>query len=413
MPVPVRIPPALSVWTGRRVLLTGCTGFKGVWLARWLAHLGAEVHGLALEPPTRPSLWEKARMVESMPWHRVDVRDLEGVRRVIGGVRPEAVFHLAAQALVRPSYDDPLGTLQTNTLGTAHLLEAIREQHRPMAVVVVTTDKVYRPDTGRACREDDPLGGEDVYSASKAAAELVTAAWRASFFPAERIAEHGVAVATVRAGNVVGPGDYAPSRLVPHVLGELLEGRVPRLRNPDGVRPWQHVLEPLAGYLALGARLLPDAPERAAFATAFNLGPMADACRPVRDVVRTLQEALDLPGPVARARPDHRREAEVLRLAIDEAVGRLGWRPSYDFGQALVATARGEHALRDARSSDAVRAALDTEIAAYIAAARDAGAAWASEDPHDTKSLSRLREHVPAPGPGPGEHAPGEPGAAA
>jgi CDP-glucose 4,6-dehydratase len=400
----VPTPPMLQAWRGRRVLLTGCTGFKGAWLARWLHHLGAEVHGLALDPPTDPSLWDRAGLLETLPWHRVDVRDRETVARLVRGLKPNAVLHLAAQALVGEGLRDPVATFETNAMGTLSVLDAVRRADAPCAVVVVTTDKVYAPRPGTALREGDPLGGEDPYSASKACAELVTGAYRASYFPPGAIGDHGIAVATVRAGNVVGPGDFTPSRLVPHVLEAVRRGEAPTLRNPDGIRPWQHVLEPLAGYLALGAGLLPGAPDPAPLCTAWNLGPWPDAARPVRDVVAVIEQVLGGGDAPPKRRPDPHPETATLRLAVDRAVSRLPWRPAYRFEQTLIATARGHMALRAAPDARAVRLVLDTEIAAYTAAAREAGAGWAAEDAHAPRDLSLLREPGSAPGAGPGAH---------
>jgi CDP-glucose 4,6-dehydratase len=299
-------------WAGRRVLVTGHTGFKGAWLTLWLHRLGARVTGLALDPPTTPSLFALARVSEVMDGDvRADVRDRAAVRSAVTAARPEVVFHLAAQALVRPALDDPGPTFATNVLGTTHVLDAARGA---AAIVVVTSDKVYRPNDGSPHGEDDALGGEDPYSASKAAQEHIASAYRLA---------RGLPLATVRAGNAIGGGDWAPERLVP----DLVRGGRVAIRHPDAVRPWQHVLDPLSGYLRVASGLLAGEP----VAEAWNFGPAEE--RPVSWLV----EHWPAPLEVAAGEPEE-REAPVLRLSSEKALARLSWRPRWDLAAGLRAT---------------------------------------------------------------------------
>jgi len=330
-----------EVYSGRRVLITGHTGFKGSWLALWLRALGAEVTGLALPPETRPSLFESAAVAESCRSETGDIADLAVVERVVERAEPEFIFHLAAQALVRRSYRDPLGTIRSNILGTAHVLEAVRRSGRPVCVVVVSSDKCYENrEWWQAYREDDPLGGHDVYSMSKGATELVAQSYRRSFFPPERLVEHGVAVATARAGNVIGGGDWAEDRIVPDMVRALAANEPVRVRNPDAVRPWQHVLEPLSGYLTLGAHLAGRGGiARDEACGPWNFGPLPSGARSVREVVELLIAAWGSGTWVHAPAEGAPKEAGLLRLAIDRAVARLGWAPRFDLGTAIARTA--------------------------------------------------------------------------
>jgi CDP-glucose 4,6-dehydratase len=300
-------------WAGRRVLVTGHTGFKGAWLALWLHRLGARVSGLALEPPTSPSLFALARLDELVDDVRADVRDAEAVRAAVARAAPEVVFHLAAQPLVRVALADPGPTFAVNVLGLVNLLEAARDAR---AIVVVTSDKVYAH-ADRPHREDAPLGGADPYSASKAAQELVAASYRTAL---------GLPLATVRAGNVIGGGDWARDRLVP----DLARGGTVEIRHPDAVRPWQHVLSPLSGYLRVAEGLLAGEP----VAEAWNFGPDPADERPVRWLVERWPLPLDV-----RAGTPEPREAATLRVDSAKARARLSWQPVWDLATGLAAAA--------------------------------------------------------------------------
>ena len=329
-------------WRGRRVLLTGHTGFKGGWLALWLQSLGAEVTGYALPPQTRPSLFEAARIGESMRSIEGDVRDLAALASAVQSARPEVVFHLAAQSLVRRSYRDPVETYATNVMGTVHLLEAVRTTGGVRAVVNVTSDKCYENrEWTWGYRENEPLGGADPYSSSKACAELVSAAYRQSYFAD---AASAPALATARAGNVIGGGDWAEDRLVPDVLSAFLGGRAACIRRPLAVRPWQHVLEPLGGYLLLAQRLHAQG---APFATAWNFGPDAADAQPVQGVVEQLARLWG-EGAGWQSQPgDHPHEASLLMLDVSRARHQLGWRPRLPLEAALQMVVDWARAHRD------------------------------------------------------------------
>lgn len=325
----------IGFWRGRRVLVTGHTGFKGCWLCLWLQSLGAEVVGFALPPATRPSLFELASVAQGMTSIIGDVADLDALTSVVATYRPEVVIHLAAQALVRASYQEPVATFATNVMGTLHLFEAVRRVGGVGAVVNVTSDKCYdNREWLWGYRENEPLGGRDPYSASKACAELATAAYRDSFFPSKHYASHGVAVATARAGNVIGGGDWAQDRLIPDVLAAFGTGRPVLLRNPDAVRPWQHVLEPLSGYLLLAEKLVE---EGAPWAEAWNFGPADEDARPVGWIVETLAQGWGGNARWSRDRSPQPHEASLLRLDCAKARQRLGWHPRWTLEEALAA----------------------------------------------------------------------------
>ncbi len=327
----------IEFWRGKRVLLTGHTGFKGSWLSLWLHSLGAHVTGYALQPPTTPSLFEIAHVGDGLRSGIGDIRNLPRLARTMQAAEPEIVFHLAAQPLVLQSYTDPVGTYATNVMGTVHLLEAVRQCRSVRAVVNVTTDKCYHNREWLwGYREDDRLGGRDPYSNSKACAELVTMAYRASFLNPERYAEHGVAIATTRAGNVIGGGDWAAQRLVPDLLGAFANGTPALLRQPNAVRPWQHVLEPLRGYLMLAERLFLDGPF---WGDAWNFGPNEGDARAVHAVATSLAKHWG-DGAHWTSSPDAAtaHEATLLQLSNAKARQQLQWHPalSLDASLALV-----------------------------------------------------------------------------
>ena len=349
--------PDPAVWAGRRVLLTGHTGFKGGWLACWLRHMGAEVTGYALAPDA-DSLGAALDIGGMIPGQFGDLRDAAALCAALRAAAPEMVFHLAAQPLVRRSYADPIETFAVNVMGTANLLQAVRATQSVKAVLSVTTDKVYENrEWAWPYRETDSLGGHDPYSASKAAAELVTASWRRAF-----LAEAGVAVATARAGNVVGGGDWAADRLVPDCVRAFAAGRQVRIRNPAATRPWQHVLDPLCGYLLLGESLLrgPD------HAEAWNFGPGLDDVRPVTDVVGLLAEAWGEGASWALDDDAHPHEAGLLAVDAARARAKLGWRPALPLGRGLAWTA--DWYKRHLRGEAARRLVLD-DIERYAAGA--------------------------------------------
>jgi CDP-glucose 4,6-dehydratase len=316
-------------WRGRRVLVTGHTGFKGSWLVLWLERLGASVTGYALAPPTDPSLFEVARVGDGMTSILADVRDAARLRAAVHDAAPEVVLHLAAQSLVRASYEDPLGTFETNVLGTANLLDAVRDAQSVCAVVVVTTDKCYQNrNLDQPFREDEPMGGDDPYSASKGCAELVAASFRASYFQDGKSAR----VATARAGNVIGGGDWARDRLIPDMLAALDAGRPVSIRYPDATRPWQHVLEPLGGYLLLAEAL---AEGRPGADSAWNFGPAESDVQPVRRIADTLSTAWGEGAAWEIDGQSHPHEAATLRLDTAKARQGLHWQPRLALDTAL------------------------------------------------------------------------------
>jgi CDP-glucose 4,6-dehydratase len=321
-----------STWAGRRVLVTGHTGFKGAWLSLWLSRLGADMTGLALAPPTDPSLFERAGLADRIRHVEADIRDFDIVRSVVEETMPDVVFHLAAQSLVRYSYDHPLETYATNVMGTAHVLEACRGSG-VRAFVCVTSDKCYENrEWDRPYREDDPMGGHDPYSSSKGCAELVAASYRRSFFPPAAMADGGLGLASVRAGNVIGGGDWAKDRLVPDLVRAFEQGVAPEIRSPNAVRPWQHVLEAIGGYLMIADRLLGG---DQSVADAWNFGPADDDTRPVSWIVDQMRaawggthDAVPFSGAVPH-------EAGLLKLDCAKARSQLGWRPALPLSEAL------------------------------------------------------------------------------
>lgn len=350
-------------WHGKKVLLTGHTGFKGSWLALWLERLGADVVGVALEPPTEPSLYEQARVGQGVTSIEADIRDRGAVEEPLASHGSQILFHLAAQSLVRRSYREPLETFSTNVMGTAKVLEAARRVPSVRAVVVVTSDKCYENLESRdGYREDDRLGGHDPYAASKACAELVSAAYRRSYFSA---ADAARAVATARAGNVVGGGDWAEDRLVPDLVRGLAAGQPVAIRNPDAMRPWQHVLEPLAGYLTLAEALWQRGREAAG---AWNFGPGTEDLLTVGEIADTLCRRWSPPGTWTHDAAKHPPETRLLHVDSEKSRRELGWRPLWSIHRTLESILEWHRA--EAEGSDPRRLSLE-QIAAYE---RDLGA---------------------------------------
>lgn len=338
-------------WRGKRVFVTGHTGFKGSWLSLWLQQLGASVTGYALSPPTSPALFEVARVADGMQSVHGDIRDLRALLKAVRAAQPEIVIHMAAQSLVRRSYSEPVETYATNVMGTVHLLEAVRQTQGVRAVVNVTTDKCYEnKEWVWGYRENEPMGGYDPYSNSKGCSELVSSAYRSSFFSANTYTQHGVAMATARAGNVIGGGDWAKDRLIPDILTAFEMAQPVVIRNPNATRPWQHVLEPLRGYLMLAEKLYL---EGAAFAEGWNFGPHIDDAQPVEWIVKQLAGKWSSGASWQIDVGDHPHEANYLKLDISKAAHRLNWRPAMRLEQALgliVDWARGKQTGADLRA---------------------------------------------------------------
>jgi len=321
----------LNFWRKKRVFLTGHTGFKGGWLALWLHSMGAEVHGYALSPPTEPNLFTVARVEEGLNTSVIaDIRDTKPLSNAMKSACPDIVIHMAAQPIVRDSYAQPLETYAVNVMGTVNLLEAVRSTPEVRAVVIVTTDKCYKNQEWIwAYRENEPVGGHDPYSSSKACVEILTDSWRRSFME-----KNGVAVATARAGNVIGGGDWAKDRLIPDFLKAIDRGAPLQIRSPEAVRPWQHVLEPLSGYLKLAEHLFTDG---CTYAEAWNFGPAVEDARSVRWIVEQLIAAS--PGATWQCEQKPQpHEAHYLKLDSSKAHARLGWQPRWRLETALEKT---------------------------------------------------------------------------
>ncbi len=344
-------------WQDKRVLLTGHTGFKGAWMSLWLHSMGAKVQGFALAPPTSPSLFEEAKVGDLIQSNHGDIRDFGVVAKVVNQFKPEIIFHMAAQPLVRYSYDAPLETYTTNVMGTAHVLESIRSIDSVRAVVNITTDKCYENrEWVWGYREEEAMGGYDPYSSSKACSELVTAAYRQSFLD-----KAGIAVATARAGNVIGGGDWAKDRLIPDILRAFANKQPVSIRNPNSIRPWQHVLEPLSGYLLLAEKLCA---EPASFSQAWNFGPKDDDAKPVGWIVESMANKWGKEASWSFDNGDHPHEAHYLKLDISKARQSLGWSPRWSLDQALDHTVEWHMAWMQGKD---VRSQCITQIEDYLA----------------------------------------------
>ncbi len=320
-------------WHGKKVLLTGHTGFKGSWLSLWLQSMGAQVIGYALNPPTNPSLFDVADVAKGMTSIIGDIRDLEKLQTVFHEHQPEIVIHMAAQPLVRYSYVNPVETYSTNVMGTVNVLEAVRHCSSVKAVVNITTDKCYENrEWAWGYRENEPMGGYDPYSNSKGCAELVSAAYRSSFFNSDTYQDHGVALATVRAGNVIGGGDWAEDRLIPDILAAFEKNKLVDIRNPNAIRPWQHVLEPLRGYLMLAEHLYLQG---TSYAEGWNFGPNDEDAKPVGWIVEQMASLWGNDAQWQIDNGDHPHEANYLKLDISKARSRLDWHPALRLNDAL------------------------------------------------------------------------------
>ena len=315
-------------WSGKRVLVTGHTGFKGAWLCIWLRELGALVSGFSLKPTTSPALYDLAKLGETITSHMGDIRSEAAIRQVIRTAEPEILIHMAAQPLVRASYADPVTTYATNVMGTVHVLEAAREVESVKVVINVTSDKCYENrEWDWAYRESDAMGGYDPYSSSKGCAELVTSAYRRSF-----LTDTGIALASARSGNVIGGGDWSAGRIVPDLLRAVETGESIDIRNPEAVRPWQHVLEPLAGYLILAQKLLED---ESRYADAWNFGPSENSAIPVRELARRLFNLLESEAGWKDSSQASPYESQLLRLDVSKAKQGLGWEPLWSIDDTL------------------------------------------------------------------------------
>ena len=352
-----------SIFQNKRVFLTGHTGFKGSWLAVWLHRLGAEVYGYSLPPPTSPSNYALARVGDALTGETIaDIRDRDRMAAAVAAFKPDALFHLAAQPLVRDSYAMPYETFEVNVMGTASVLDAVRAAGHPCAVVCITTDKCYENrEQVWGYRECDPMGGHDPYSASKGAAEILIASYRRSFFHPADLARHGVQLASARAGNVVGGGDWAKDRIVTDMVAALAAGRPVPVRNPLAIRPWQHVLEPLSGYLTLAAAMLEQPDPK--WCDSWNFGPVSGTELTVGRLVDAFVAAWGSGHWEDRSDPSQPHEASILRLSIEKAGWALNWRPRWSCEEMVRRTAQWYRRVL-CEGSDA-RAACENDITAY------------------------------------------------
>ena len=322
-----------NFWKGRKVFLTGHTGFKGSWLSLWLSTLGAEVTGFALDPPTEPNLFEQAHVADCLRSISGDIRNFGALKNVLADARPDVVLHLAAQSVVRHGYEDPIETYSSNVMGTVHLFEAVRQLKRPCVIVNVTSDKCYlNREWVWGYREDEPFGGRDPYSNSKGCAELVTTAYRESFFSPSSLNEHHIALASARAGNAIGGGDWTANQLIPDLLRAFLSNQACSIRQPAATRPWQFVMEPLRGYLLL-AELLSS--EGASYAEGWNFGPSDDDVMPVSWIADELVRLWGDAAAWTRDAAVHPSEAHALKLDASKARAKMGWHPLLPLTQAL------------------------------------------------------------------------------
>jgi len=335
-------------WKGKKVLITGHTGFKGAWLSLWLQDLGAKVIGISLDSPTTPSLYEQANVAKGMISLRQDIRDGEAIKKLFQQHKPEIVFHLAAQPLVRYSYREPVETYETNVMGTLHILEGIRSIDSVRSAVMITTDKCYQnKEWVWGYRETDALGGHDPYSSSKGAAELLISSYRNSYFPQDKYSEHKTAIASARAGNVIGGGDWAEERLIPDIIKAFKNNEKVIIRNPKSTRPWQHVLEPLSGYLKLAEQLEKNGDQ---YAEAWNFGPAEIDARPVQWIVEKMAKLWGENANWINDKSEHPHEANYLKLDCSKAHMKLNWYPRWDLSETLLRIVEW-HKLKDAHNN--------------------------------------------------------------
>ena len=335
-------------WKGKKVLITGHTGFKGSWLSLWLQSLGAEVVGVSLDSPTIPSLYEQANVAKGMISLRQDIRNGEAIKQLFQQHKPEIVFHLAAQPLVRLSYREPVETYEINVMGTLHVLEGIRSVDSVRSAVMITTDKCYQnKEWVWGYRETDTLGGHDPYSSSKGAAELLISSYRNSYFPQDKYSEHKTAIASARAGNVIGGGDWAEDRLIPDIIKAFKNNETVIIRNPKSTRPWQHVLEPLSGYLKLAEQLEKNGDQ---YAEAWNFGPAEIDARPVQWIVEKMAKLWGENANWINDKSEHPHEANYLKLDCSKAHMKLNWYPRWDLSETLLRIVEW-HKLKDAHNN--------------------------------------------------------------